>query len=366
MKGVFQSALDRPADQRPAFVRRACKDDPDLCVQVEAMLGVHEQEDPLLDHRPGLAPERDDPIASVPAGTCIGRYRIVQPIKAGGMGEVYLAEQTSPVKRRVALKLIRPGMDSVEILARFDAERQTLALMSHPNIETILDAGTTDEGRPFFVTEYLPGLSLTEHCDRRRLSVEHRLALFVDVCEAVQHAHQRGIIHRDLKPSNILVVEQDGRALPKIIDFGVAKALTPDLTEATLMTQPGQVVGTPQYMSPEQAALGSADIDVRSDVYCLGVILYELVAGVLPFDPTTLRSSGLPGMQRILSEEEAPRPSTRLSALDDEAHDIARRRATRVEDLLARQGAGGTLPVGGGAGRRRAQLLARSAAASRA
>ena len=239
------------------------------------------------------------------------------------MGTVYMAEQTQPVRRKVALKLIKPGMDSKQVIARFEAERQALALMDHPSIARVLDGGTTAGGRPYFVMELVRGVPITEYCDRACLTIPERLRLFVQVCRAVQHAHQKGIIHRDLKPSNILVTLHDGEPVPKVIDFGVAKAMGPSLTDRTLFTGFVQIVGTPLYMSPEQAEMSGLDVDTRSDVYSLGVLLYELLTGSTPFDGETLRKATFDEMRRILREEEPPRPSTRLSSLGETASTVS-------------------------------------------
>ncbi len=237
------------------------------------------------------------------------------------------------MRRRVALKLIKWGMDTKEVLARFESERQALALMNHPNIAKVFDAGSTDEGRPFFAMEYVRGVPLTEYCDAQRLSTQERLTLFMQVCDGVQHAHQKGIIHRDIKPSNILVAVEDGRPVPKIIDFGVAKATSQRLTERTLFTELGQWIGTPEYMSPEQAELTGLDVDTRTDVYSLGVVLYELLAGAQPFDPKELRTAGFDEMRRRIREEEPPRPSTRVSSLGDASQTAAERRRTDIHGL---------------------------------
>ena len=257
-------------------------------------------------------------------GDRIGRYKLLQQIGEGGCGVVYMAEQAEPMRRRVALKVIKLGMDTKQVIARFEAERQALALMDHPNIAKVLDAGATDAGRPYFVMELVRGIRITDYCDEQRLSTRQRLELFVQVCQAVQHAHQKGIIHRDLKPSNILVTEQDGKAVPKIIDFGIAKATTAaPLTDKTLFTAFDQFIGTPAYMSPEQAGLGGLDIDTRSDVYSLGVLLYELLTGKQPFDSASLKRSAIDEILRIIREQEPPRPSACLTTLTEEELTVA-------------------------------------------
>ena len=267
----------------------------------------------------------------------IGRYEVVRPIGEGGMGLVYQAEQKYPIRRTVAIKLIKLGMDTREVIARFESERQALAMMNHPNVARVLDAGATDAGRPYFVMEYVAGDPITTFADREKLTVRQRLDLFLQACAAVQHAHQKAIIHRDLKPSNILVMLQDGKPTVKVIDFGVAKALSQRLTERTLFTETGQLVGTPEYMPPEQAdASTQVDVDTRSDVYSLGVVLYELLSGSLPFDARTLRSGGYNEIQRIIREVDPPRPSTRLSSLGRGADEVARLRQTPL-DALARE-----------------------------
>ena len=249
------------------------------------------------------------------SGGTIGPYRLLEPLGEGGMGRVWLAEQTHPLRRHVALKIIKAGMDTAQVVARFEAERQALALMDHPAIAKVFDAGATESGRPYFAMEYVRGESLTAYCDRQRLTIRERLELFVHVCDGVQHAHQKGIIHRDLKPSNILVTLLDDRPVPKIIDFGVAKATSQPLTEHTLYTSLGGFVGTPEYMSPEQASLGGSDIDTRTDVYALGMVLYELLTGVLPFELSTFREKSIDEIRRIFAKSilHGPAPALRHS-----------------------------------------------------
>ena len=256
----------------------------------------------------------------------IGPYRILERLGTGGMGVVYLGEQREPVRRRVALKVIKLGMDSKEVLARFEAERQAVSLMQHPNVAHIYDAGTTERGQPWFAMELVKGLPITQYCDEQRLSIRERLILFTQVCQGVQHAHQKGIMHRDLKPTNVMVTVQDGKPVPKIIDFGLAKALDQRLSEATLYTEQGQILGTPAYMSPEQAGLTQMDVDNRTDVYALGVLLYEILTGELPFRQEDLVSAGVDGMIKMIREAEPPKPSTRVTTLGAHATEVARAR----------------------------------------
>src|SRR5580698_6073838 len=275
-------------------------------------------------------------IADMPpenVGSVIGPYKLLQQIGQGGFGVVYMAEQEKPVRRVVALKIIKPGMDTGQVIARFESERQALALMDHANIAKVLDAGATASGHPYFVMELVKGVPITEFCDKNHLLPEARLKLFVDVCHAIQHAHHKGIIHRDIKPSNVMVTLQDGVPVVKVIDFGVAKATVQKLTERTLFTAYGQMVGTPEYMSPEQAEMSGLDIDTRSDVYSLGVLLYELLTGTTPVEAGRLRVAGFAKMQRLIQEEETPRPSTRLSSLGDSATVVAGNRGLDVRRL---------------------------------
>src|ERR1041385_7581922 len=251
-------------------------------------------------------------------GDKIGPYKLLQPLGEGGCGVVYMAEQEVPIRRRVALKVIKLGMDTKSVIARFEAERQALALMDHPNIAKVLDAGATATGRPYFVMELVRGIRITDYCDELKLSTRQRLELFIYVCQAAQHAHQKGIVHRDLKPSNILVTEHDGAPVPKIIDFGIAKATTDQrLTDRTLFTAFEQFIGTPAYTSPEQAGLGGLDIDTRSDIYSLGVLLYELLTGGPPFSPSDFKRSAIDEVLRVIRETEPPRPSARLTTLNE-------------------------------------------------
>ena len=316
IESIFEAAIEMPPESRPAFLDNACGDDDQLRRRVERLLEAKSQARSFLE---SPAPELEATSGMVPVeqpGMTIGHYRLLQEIGEGGMGIVYMAEQKEPVKRRVALKIIKPGMDSRDVITRFEAERQALAMMDHPNIAKVLDCGTTATGRPFFVMELVHGQRITHYCDAHHISPDERLKLFVPVCQAIQHAHQKGIIHRDIKPSNVMVAEYDGRPVPKIIDFGVAKALNQPLTEKTLFTQFGQVVGTIDYMSPEQAGVNQLDVDTRSDIYSLGVVLYELLTGATPFDRKRLRSAAFDELMRIIRDEEPPLPSTRLSTIE--------------------------------------------------
>src|SRR5437899_560374 len=268
-------------------------------------------------------------------GTRIGRYKLLEKVGEGGFGVVYVAEQREPVKRKVALKIIKLGMDTRQVVARFEAERQALALMDHPNIAKVLDGGATETGRPYFVMELVRGIKLTDYCDQNHLATSDRLDLFIKVCQAIQHAHQKGIIHRDIKPSNLLVTLHDGVPVPKVIDFGIAKATQGELTEKTLHTQLNQFIGTPAYMSPEQAEMSGLDIDTRSDIYSLDVLLYELLTGKTPFDQKKLLEAGLEGMRQIIRDQEPVRPSTRVSSLQgEERTTTAKRRGADAPRLI--------------------------------
>src|SRR5262245_3299449 len=282
-RDVFIAALQREtAADRLAFLDEACAGDSTVRRRVEDLLQVHRDAGSFLEAPSSQVIATRDEANGEGPGTVIGPYKLLQPIGEGGMGTVWMAGQTEPVQRRVALKVIKPGMDSRQVIARFEAERQALAMMDHPNIAKVLDAGATDAGRPYFVMELVKGVPITTFCDERQLTVRERLELFIQVCQAVQHAHQKGVIHRDLKPSNVLIALYDGKPVPKVIDFGVAKATGRALTDKTLFTGFGALVGTLEYMSPEQAELNQLDIDTRSDIYSLGVLLYELLTGTTP------------------------------------------------------------------------------------
>src|SRR5262245_38725372 len=335
-RDLFLAALQRPPAERAAYLEAACGGDTALRERVEALLQAHDEPgDFLSEAKPPAAADATDASPASQAGSVIaGRYTLLQRIGEGGMGEVWVAKQTDPVKRKVALKLIKAGMDSKQVVARFEAERQALALMDHPNIARVLDGGMTAERRPFFAMELVNGLPLTRFCDEARLGIRERLELFADVCLAVQHAHQKGVIHRDLKPSNVLVTVIDGRPVPKVIDFGVAKAIGGKLLDETLSTQFGAVVGTLEYMAPEQAGYSGSDIDTRADTYSLGVILYELLTGLRPIDGERLRKAAMNEMIRIIQEEEPSKPSTRLST-DKSLPSLAALRQTEPKKLMA-------------------------------
>jgi eukaryotic-like serine/threonine-protein kinase len=333
---LFAQALEFPVQERAAFLTGACGSDHALRERVEKLLAAHEAAARFL-------PDDSDEVAptvlatttlSEGPGAIIGRYKLLEKIGEGGFGAVYVAEQREPVKRRVALKIIKLGMDTRQVVARFEAERQALALMDHPNIAKVLDAGATDTGRPYFVMELVKGVPITRYCDQEKLETAARLDLFIKVCHAIQHAHQKGIIHRDIKPSNILVTLHDGVPVPKVIDFGIAKATQQELTDKTIYTQLQQFIGTPAYMSPEQAEMSGLDIDTRSDIYSLGVLLYELLTGSTPFETKELMQSGLDEMRRIIREREPMRPSTRLTQLHSDAKSPVESRKSKIENDL--------------------------------
>jgi serine/threonine protein kinase/tetratricopeptide (TPR) repeat protein len=331
---IFHAVVDLSAAEREARLEELCGDDSELRVFVERLLRHHETGGGgVLDRPPSVGDTETTEPAATP-GQTLGPYVLRERIGSGGMGEVWRAEQTTPVRRTVALKLIKAGMDSRQVIARFEAERQALALMDHPAIAKVFDAGTTLQGRPYFAMEYVPGVPITEYCDARKLGTHERLELFQRVCEGVQHAHQKAVIHRDLKPSNILVSDVDGKPQPRIIDFGVAKATTQKLPEKTMYTAMGQLIGTPEYMSPEQADLTVEDVDTRTDVYSLGVILYELLAGALPFEAAELRKAGFEGILRLLREKDPPRPSTKVSSLGERMTEVAQNRRTEPRRLV--------------------------------
>lgn len=334
-RAIFDRAVEiESAEELETYLRGACADDVQLRMKVEGLLGAYREAGSFLESPPpelqvtvGVAEISERP------GSFIGRYRLLQEIGAGGFGVVFMAEQTDPVFRKVALKVIKPGMDSRAVVARFKAERQALAMMDHPNIAQVFDAGATEAGRPYFVMELVKGVPITEYCDKNVSPMEERLRLFVEVCRAVQHAHQKGVIHRDLKPSNIMVTLHDGKPVTKVIDFGVAKATHQRLTEKTLFTGYGQMVGTPQYMSPEQAEMSGLDVDTRSDVYSLGILLYELLTGTTPLDAERLRNAGYAEIQRIICEEEPQRPSLRLTTNEAQLTVVAKQRGVDSKRL---------------------------------
>jgi serine/threonine protein kinase/tetratricopeptide (TPR) repeat protein len=325
-ESIFLAAIDKaPGAERRAFLNEACSGDDALRHRVEQLLEADARAKGILEHGPAGVNAQDEPAGECP-GDRIGPYELVELIGEGGMGVIFLAEQREPVNRRVALKVVKPGLDTRQVLARFEAERQALAMMDHPNIAKIHDAGTTAGGRPYFVMELVQGVPITAYCDEHHLTPRERLALFLPICRAIQHAHQKGIIHRDIKPSNILVNLVDGQPAPKIIDFGIAKAIDRRLIERTMFTELGAIIGTPEYMSPEQAKLSRLDIDTRSDIYSLGVLLYELLTGTTPLEPARLRRAAFDEVLRRIREDEPPAPSTRLGTTEQLPSIAARRR----------------------------------------
>src|SRR5438067_737529 len=305
-------------DGRREFLERECAGDPALRAEVEALLEANDRAGGFLEApapAAHLVATVEAPAVAERPGTTIGPYKLLEQIGEGGFGVVFLAEQQEPMRRKVALKVLKPGMDTRQVVARFEAERQALALMDHPHIAHVFDGGEAASGRPYFVMELVRGIPLTDFCDQNHLPVRQRLELFISVCQAVQHAHQKGVIHRDLKPSNILVTLHDGTPVAKVIDFGIAKAMGQQLTDKTLFTGFAQMIGTPLYMSPEQAELSGLDVDTRSDVYSLGVLLYELLTGTTPLDEERLRGLGYDELRRVILTDEPPKPSTRISTL---------------------------------------------------
>ncbi len=324
---IFHACRSRASGaERQAYLDGACGTDPDLRSRVEALLAAHDEASDFLED-PAVSSPQEGP------GTSIGVYKLLQQIGEGGMGVVYMAEQEKPVRRKVALKVIKLGMDTKQVIARFEAERQALAMMDHAHIARVLDAGATETGRPYFVMELVRGVPINEYCDTHKVSTKDRLGLFVDVCRAVQHAHQKGVIHRDIKPTNVLITSHDGVPVPKIIDFGVAKATNQRLTESTLFTEFHQIIGTPEYMSPEQAEMSGLDVDTRSDIYSLGVLLYQLLTGTTPVDPKDLRTAAYEEMTRMIREDEAPAPSTRISKLGHAADTFAKQQSSDANAL---------------------------------
>ncbi len=339
VREIFLRALEKPsAVERNAFLDGACGTNLNLRAKVNELLENHLQ-DSFLERSPieNEATLNEPTLLTEAEGTQIDRYKLLQQIGEGGMGVVFMADQEEPVRRKVALKIIKLGMDTKSVVARFEAERQALALMDHPNIAKVLDAGSTETGRPYFVMELVKGVPINTYCDKNQLSTRDRLELFTQVCKSIQHAHQKGVIHRDIKPSNILVTLHDGKSVPKVIDFGIAKATNQRLTEKTLFTNFAQMIGTPAYMSPEQAELSGLDVDTRTDVYSLGVLLYELLTGSTPFPEKELLSQGYGEMQRIIAEQEPDRPSLRMSTLEGEAQSIVSKNRSENPSLLTRQ-----------------------------
>ncbi len=334
-ESIFYEALElKSLAERSAYLKGVCGDDLDLLARVEALIKVHGNKQSILEAAASsLDMTLETESLTEGPGTKIGRYKLLELIGEGGFGVVYMAEQEEPIRRKVALKIIKLGMDTKQVIARFEAERQALALMEHPNIAKVLDAGATDTGRPYFVMELVRGIPLTKYCDKYTLATKQRLELFIEVCRAIQHAHQKGIIHRDIKPTNVMVTRHDGTGVPKVIDFGIAKATQQRLTETLRFPEYHQFICTPEYMSPEQAELSEADVDTRSDIYSLGVMLYELLTGSTPFERKELFSVSYDEIRRIICETDPPKPSTRLSSLGDELSEVAKLRQVHPGEL---------------------------------
>ena len=341
VRRLFDQVLDVPADERASILNRECGDDESLKQRILAMIAAAEESDFLGNATTDVGPGEPSQIASAERhaaqrediGEQILRYKLLQPIGEGGFGTVWMAEQSEPVQRRVAIKIIKLGMDTERVIARFEAERQALAMMDHSNIAKVFDAGSTESGRPYFVMEYIRGVPILEYCDTQKVDTAGRLGLFTQVCHAIQHAHQKGIIHRDIKPSNVLVTMHDGVPVPKVIDFGIAKATHTKLTQKTVFTEHKQLIGTPAYMSPEQAEMSGIDIDTRTDIYALGVLLYEMLTGTTPFTNKELANAGFEGMMRLIREVVPHKPSTRLSSLGETAANTAQQRRADVHKL---------------------------------
>jgi serine/threonine protein kinase len=341
VKELLHQAMQLVPEQRARFLDEACSSDASLRAELDSLLlADNHVRSSFLQSAPradglGAAEDRIDAVSALDAGQIFSeRFQLLRKLGQGGMGQVWLAEQTSPVRRQVALKLIRAGMYDEAVVQRFQSERQSLAIMDHPAIAKVFDAGATPQGQPYFVMEYVPGLPITEYCDQHKLKIRERLELFIQACDGVQHAHQKAIIHRDLKPANILVVEVDGKPTPRIIDFGLAKATTPQVAGESLLTHVGLLVGTPGYMSPEQADPSVQDIDTRTDVYSLGVVLYVLLAGLQPFETNLRQTQPLEEWLRKLREEEPPLPSSKVSKDRDSSTSTAEARGTEPKQLV--------------------------------